>query len=60
MHLKPWDMAAGVLLVKEAGGMISDFQGGQNFLDSGHIVAATPKLFKPVLQSVKRHLGEID
>ena len=59
MHLKPWDIAAGVLLVTEAGGMISDFQGDNNFLENGHVVAATPKLFKPTLQVVQKHLGHL-
>lgn len=59
MHLKPWDIAAGVLLVKEAGGMVSDFQGGDSYMDRGHIVAATPKLFKPTLQIVGKHLGHL-
>ena len=57
MHLKPWDIAAGVLMVREAGGMVSDFQGGESFLESGHIVASTPKLFKPSLQVISKHLG---
>jgi myo-inositol-1(or 4)-monophosphatase len=59
MNLKPWDIAAGVLLVKEAGGFISDFQGSENYLKSGHIIAATPKLFKPTLQIVQKHLGHV-
>lgn len=57
MYLKPWDIAAGALLVREAGGMVSDFNGGEKFLDSGHILASTPKLFKPSLQVVSKHLG---
>lgn len=59
MYLKPWDIAAGVLLIKEAGGIISDFQGGDSYMESGHIVCATPKLFKPVLQVVQKHLGHL-
>ncbi len=59
MFLKPWDIAAGVLLVREAGGMVSDFQGGDGYLDSGHVVGATPRLFKPTLQIVSRHLGHL-
>jgi len=57
MSLKPWDIAAGVLLVKEAGGLVSDFQGNDNYMESGNIVCATPKLFKPTLQVVQKHLG---
>ena len=59
MYLKPWDIAAGVLVVREAGGMVSDFNGGESFLESGHILAATPRLFKPSLQVVSKHLGKI-
>lgn len=59
MNLKEWDMAAGVLLVKEAGGMISDFKGGNDFLASGNVVCAPAKLFKPLLQIVGKHMGHI-
>jgi len=59
MFLKPWDIAAGVLLVREAGGMVSDFQGGDNFMESGHILCATPRLFKPTLQIIGKHLGAL-
>lgn len=59
MHLKPWDIAAGVLIVREAGGMVSDFQGGESFLATGHIIACTPKLFKPTLKIIAKHLGHI-
>ena len=48
--LHAWDMAAGALLVQEAGGLVGDFQGGYDFLRTGQIVAANPKLFK-VLQT---------
>ena len=59
MHLKPWDIAAGALLVREAGGMVSDFQGGEKFLETGHIVACTPKLVKPTLKVIAKHLGKV-
>ena len=41
-NLKSWDMAAGVLLVKEAGGIVSDFEGGDTSLFGGNIIAAGP------------------
>jgi myo-inositol-1(or 4)-monophosphatase len=50
--LKPWDIAAGVLLIQESGGMISDLQGGEDYLISGDIIAATPKVFKSLLQII--------
>lgn len=50
MSLKIWDIAAGVLLVREAGGLVSDLQGGENHLESGDIIAGNPKIFKQLLQ----------
>lgn len=53
-HLSPWDLAAGLLMVKEAGGYVSDFQGGQNILETGAIIAANDQIFgqlSTVLQS---------
>ncbi|MEQ8205340.1 MAG: inositol monophosphatase family protein [Woeseia sp.] len=43
--LKSWDIAAGALLIREAGGIISGLDGSENFLDTGHILAATPKIY---------------
>jgi myo-inositol-1(or 4)-monophosphatase len=54
--LKPWDIAAGVLLVREAGGFIGDFAGGDKFFESGDIVAANPKLFKALIQIIRNPL----
>ncbi len=51
--LKPWDLAAGVLLIKEAGGMAGDFKGGESFLKTGNLVAGNPKVFKELLQTLK-------
>lgn len=59
MYLQPWDIAAGVILVQEAGGRIADFQGGNRYMESGHIVASTPGLFKSTLQTVGKHLGHL-
>jgi myo-inositol-1(or 4)-monophosphatase len=52
MGLSPWDMAGGALLVREAGGMVGDFEGGEGFLEGGRIVAANPKVFSPLLQAI--------
>jgi myo-inositol-1(or 4)-monophosphatase len=59
MNLKPWDIAAGLLIIKEAGGLVSDFKGGSSVLESGNIVCASPKVFKPLLQIVGKHMGNI-
>ncbi|HLR82468.1 MAG TPA: inositol monophosphatase family protein [Paenalcaligenes sp.] len=45
VNLKPWDMVAGALLVLEAGGLVGDFAGEQDWLQTGNILAATPKVF---------------
>ncbi len=50
--LKPWDMAAGALLIKEAGGFVSDFKGEDGFLHSGHIVAGTDHVFRSLQKTV--------
>jgi len=55
--LNPWDMAAGVLLIQEAGGLVSDFSGGNDFLTTGNIVTANPKVFKAMLQKIRPHLS---
>ena len=47
--LKPWDMAAGSLLVLEAGGLMADFQGEQGWMESGNVLAAPPKIFAQMM-----------
>lgn len=54
--LSPWDMAAGVLLIREAGGLVSDFGGGDDYLQTGNVVAGGPKVFKAILQTIQPHL----
>ena len=51
--LSPWDMAAGCLLIKEAGGIISDFEGGNDYLESGNIITSTPEIHERFLQLLK-------
>jgi len=43
--LKPWDIAAGALLVTEAGGIVGEFSGESDYLHKGDIIAASPKVF---------------
>jgi len=54
--LNIWDMAAGVLLIQEAGGLSSDFVGGSNHLESGNLVAGNPKLFAEILKTIRPHV----
>jgi myo-inositol-1(or 4)-monophosphatase len=47
--LAAWDMAAGLLLVREAGGFVTDLDGGEAMLENGEILAANDKLHRPLL-----------
>ena len=49
VRLKPWDMAAGGLMVLEAGGLLSDFEGEQGWMASGNLLTATPKVFPQMI-----------
>jgi myo-inositol-1(or 4)-monophosphatase len=54
--LKPWDMAAGILLVREAGGYVSDLAGGHDMLGTGEILAANDHLHLPLGALLKEPL----
>jgi myo-inositol-1(or 4)-monophosphatase len=56
LGLKPWDTAAGELLVIEAGGLVTDFNGGHEHANSGNIVAASSRLLKTILKDIRPHL----
>lgn len=56
LGLKPWDIAAGALLVREAGGVVHDIAGGENFLESGHVIAAPFKLMTGLRQAIGPHV----
>ena len=59
-NLKPWDMAAGALMVTEAGGLLGEFSGGANYMQSGNIVAGSPKVFKFLAPLVKKHFDGLE
>ena len=44
--LGPWDLAAGSLIVREAGGMVSGLDGSENFLDTGHVLTGSPRIYR--------------
>jgi len=56
MSLAPWDMAAGALLITEAGGLVGDLRGDQAFLEQGSIIAGNPKIFSQLVQMSLNHL----
>jgi myo-inositol-1(or 4)-monophosphatase len=51
--LSPWDIAAGELMIREAGGIVCDFGGGNNYLTTGNIVAGTPAVYEKLLKEVR-------
>ncbi len=56
--LKPWDIAAGILMIEEAGGVVSDFYGDpNNVIKNGNIIAASSKkLYNVISNAVRKHL----
>lgn len=57
LGLSPWDMAAGSLLISEAGGMVSDLSGESNYMQTGNIIGGNPKIFGQLLQIIAPHLN---
>ncbi len=53
-NIKPWDMAAGLILVREAGGFVSDCDGGDDMMAKGHIVAGNEAIQKEVVRVLKQ------
>lgn len=51
--LSPWDIAAGVILIKEAGGAVSDFEGGEEYLKTGNIIAGNPVIHSFLVKKIK-------
>lgn len=50
--LQPWDVAAGIVIIREAGGMVSDFDGGSNFLFGKEIVTSNPAIFNEFFKTI--------
>lgn len=51
--IQPWDMAAGIVILREAGGIASDLEGGGRMMESGTIVAGVPTIQKALLQKLQ-------
>lgn len=60
MHLAPWDVAAGAVLIGEAGGVVTDFSGGDSFWRRGNIVGAPPEVHAALLDLIAKHTREAD
>jgi myo-inositol-1(or 4)-monophosphatase len=59
-NLKAWDIAAGAIIVREAGGIVSDFENKDGYLVSGDIIAAAPKVFPEMLAIIQQKIAGSD
>ncbi|MDH3751199.1 MAG: inositol monophosphatase, partial [Gammaproteobacteria bacterium] len=57
--LSPWDLAAGSLLIREAGGIVSGLDGSENFLESGHILTGTPKIYAGLAKLCSAEISQL-
>ena len=55
--LSSWDLAAGALIVREAGGLVTDYSGDEHYLEKGQVVAGNPKIIAEMLHKIQRQLG---
>jgi myo-inositol-1(or 4)-monophosphatase len=58
LGLKEWDMAAGALLIREAGGIVTDIAGGERFLETGNVIAGGIKVHNAMLRRIRSHLDD--
>jgi len=56
LFLKPWDIAAGLLLVQEAGGISSDLHGGDDIFATGHVLSAPPRIHRAMLREIRERI----
>ena len=55
LALSPWDIAAGTVLILEAGGAVTDFAGGEDYMSTGHVLAGHPDIIGQLLPKIARH-----
>ena len=55
--LSPWDIAAGILMIREAGGFVTDMDGGQDMFDTGSIVAGNEAIQRALLKTLKKPIA---
>ncbi len=58
LGLSEWDFAAGALLVREAGGLVTDIGGGERFLETGNVIAGSIKVHNAMLRRIRPHLDD--
>lgn len=57
--LKAWDLAAGTLLIREAGGIISGLDGSEDFLETGHVLTGTPRIYSAIAKLCAREIRTV-
>ncbi len=57
--LQPWDLAAGTLIIREAGGIVSALDGGENHLETGHVIAGTPRIYRGLAKLCAKEIKAI-
>jgi myo-inositol-1(or 4)-monophosphatase len=58
LGLAPWDFAAGALLIREAGGVVSDLRGGETHFETGNLIAGGLRVHKQLLRRIKPFLSD--
>ena len=58
--LKPWDLAAGLLLIQEAGGVVTDFTNDHEYFKSGNVVCANPNMHRVLLEKIALHVTKVN
>jgi myo-inositol-1(or 4)-monophosphatase len=56
--LREWDMAAGILLIQEAGGLVTDFENGDRYMSSGNLITGNPKIHQQMFDAIQPHVTE--
>jgi len=56
-NLSPWDLAAGIIIVRESGGYVTDMAGGQGMLSGGDVIAANAHLHQPLMELLNKSLN---
>jgi len=59
-RLSAWDLAAGALLIEEAGGRVSDLDGGRRYLATGNLIAGSPRVHAELLEKIAAVAGEAE
>ena len=58
--LNKWDIAAGALIIREAGGLISGLDGSDTFLDTGHVLTGSPKIYYSIAKLFSKDINEME